>query len=153
MRKHLLRSMNLSSDKALPDSHDGSMLPPSSPVRFVWTQTVLQSSHNLAMRKHVVDDLIRHRLRYKRVPDSEFADRKALESVFDQAYTSLRAKWRAQRNPGFAQHERLREEIKSVKARRAVRKKAVCIDIFMFCMHGANLRYSSETNDSQGHSG
>lgn len=147
MRKHILRTMCLSSDKALPDSHNGSPLASTAPVRFVWTQTVLKSPHNQRMRACVIDDLIASRSQYKHVQDSDFEDRKALEAAFDQAFSTLRTKWRAQRIPEVAVHEKKREDAKTTKSRRTLRKKAVRRGMHRLASLRAQVQRFTETGE------
>ncbi|TFY61592.1 hypothetical protein EVJ58_g4419 [Rhodofomes roseus] len=123
MRAHILRLMQLSDDKSLPDSHiEGESLPMDEPVRFIWEKTSKQSSHNAAMKRRIIVDLQANRSMYKHVPEKDFA-RKNMENVFDQAFTTMRQKFKAQRDTTAARHLRRREDRKSLKARRASRKK------------------------------
>ncbi|KZT74277.1 hypothetical protein DAEQUDRAFT_682045 [Daedalea quercina L-15889] len=123
MRAHILRLMQLSDDKSLPNSHiEGEPLPMGGPVRFIWEKTSKQSSHNAAMKRRIIVDLQANRAMYKHVPEKEFA-RKNLENVFDQAFTTLRQKFRAQRDTTAAFHNKRREDQKALKARRLSRKK------------------------------
>jgi hypothetical protein len=119
--------MGLSDDKALPDSYDESTAPVTgAPVRFVWEHTILRSAHNRRMRRRIVDDLEqRFGELYPDVPPQEAGDRKRLEATFDQAFTTLRTKFRSQRNSEVAHHERRRDQSKSAKQRRLGRKKTV----------------------------
>jgi len=126
MRKHFLRMMKLKSNKQLPESHvEGAILPPNSPMRFVWDKTPKQSPHNANMKKRFLAHFLeKHRQLYKDVPEKAFADKKALESSFDQAFTTLRQRYRAQKDASAAVHAKLREDQKGVKQRRIHRKKA-----------------------------
>ncbi|KAH9938263.1 uncharacterized protein B0H18DRAFT_966294 [Fomitopsis serialis] len=123
MRAHILRLMQVPDDKNLPDSHvEGEPLSTDEPVRFIWEKTSKQSSHNAAMKRRIIVDLQAKRAKYKRVPEKEFS-RKSLESVFDQAFTTMRQKFRAQRDTTAALQLKRREDQKSLKARRSGRKK------------------------------
>ncbi|EGN93014.1 hypothetical protein SERLA73DRAFT_190145 [Serpula lacrymans var. lacrymans S7.3] len=123
MRNHILRVMQVESDKELPDSHpEGTSLGSNDPVRFVWDKTPKQSVHNGRMKARVLKDLKINRTLYKHVPDKEF-NKKSLDSVFDQAFVTLRQKFKAQRDASIAQIQRQREDAKSMKARRLSRKK------------------------------
>ena len=125
MRTHILRCMHLSDDKHLPDSHvEGEALPSSEPVRFIWEKTAKQSSHNAAMKRRIAVDLQENRTLYKHVPEEDFAPRN-LENVFDQAFTTLRQKFKAQRDVTAAAHHKRREDQKAMRTRRLNRKKTV----------------------------
>jgi hypothetical protein len=65
----------------------------------------------------------KHRL-YKHVPDKEFS-KKILDSAFDQAFVTLRQKFKAQRDASIALNLKKKEAMKAVKARRLSRKKTV----------------------------
>lgn len=126
MRLHLLQLMKVEKDESLPDSHvEGRQLLPDEPVRFVWEKTPKQSAHNTAMKKRVVADIKANRSAYKYVPDKDFTKRN-LESVFDQVYTTLRQKFKAQKDSTAALSLKRREDQKAMKARRLSRKKLVC---------------------------
>ncbi|THG95155.1 hypothetical protein EW145_g8013, partial [Phellinidium pouzarii] len=124
MRNHLLISMNLEHDKMLPESHiEGAPHDPSNPVRFVWEQTTKKSAHNAKMRKLVITDIIARKELYPLVPVQEFTESK-LESVFDQAFTTLRQKYITQSGSEDASTQaRERGGVKARRARRASRKK------------------------------
>ncbi|KIJ70102.1 hypothetical protein HYDPIDRAFT_172008 [Hydnomerulius pinastri MD-312] len=123
MRNHLLRVMQLESDKYLPDSHEeGTTLGPDEPVRFVWDKTPKQSVHNGRMKERVLHDLKASRGLYKHVPDKEFG-KKSLDSVFDQAFVTLRQKFKAQRDASVAKSHKQREDTKALRARRLSRRK------------------------------
>ena len=127
MRNHLLRVMMLESDKELPDSHvEGTALEPDEPVRFVWDKTPRQSVHNGRMKERVLKDLKMSRKLYRHVPDKDFG-KKTLDSVFDQAFVTLRQKFKAQRDESAARAHRQREEVKAQRARRTSRRKVVCV--------------------------
>ncbi|OCH92899.1 hypothetical protein OBBRIDRAFT_772531 [Obba rivulosa] len=123
MRAHILRCMRLKNDKQLPSPHiEGMPLGTGLPVRFVWDKTPKQSSHNAAMRERIVADLKANRRLYKFVPDEEFS-KKSLESVFDQAFVTLRQKFKAQHDAAAALNYKVKEDHKAMKARRLGRKK------------------------------
>lgn len=125
MRSHLLNVMGLDDDKELPDSHiEGVNLPAEQPVRFVWDKTPKQSPHNAQMKSRVIADIKAKRRRYKYVPDKDF-NKKTLESVFDQAFTTLRQKFKNQRDAAAARDYKRRDNLKALKARRLQRKKLV----------------------------
>ena len=126
MRNHLLRVMMLDTDKDLPDSHvEGTPLGPDEPVRFVWDKTPRQSVHNGRVKERVLKDLKANRKLYKHVSDKEFG-KKTLDSVFDQAFVTLRQKFKAQRDDSAARAHKQREELKAQRARRVSRRKVVC---------------------------
>lgn len=117
--------MQIASDKELPESHvEGASLGPDEPIRFVWEKTPKQSVHNGRMKQRFLADLKAKRRLYKHVPDKEFS-KKTLESAFDQAFVTLRAKFKAQNDTTAALNLKRREEVKAMKARRLSRKKAV----------------------------
>ncbi|KII95249.1 hypothetical protein PLICRDRAFT_34090 [Plicaturopsis crispa FD-325 SS-3] len=123
MRAHMLRVMDIASDKNLPDSHiEGTVLEPDQPVRFVWDKTPKQSVHNGRMKARVLADLKARRRQYKHVPDKEFS-KKTLDSAFDQAYITFRQKYKSQRDSAVATTYRKKEDTKAQKARRLSRKK------------------------------
>ncbi|KAH7914392.1 hypothetical protein BJ138DRAFT_1143932 [Hygrophoropsis aurantiaca] len=123
MRLHLLRTMELETDKDLPDSHiEGTELSSSEPVRFVWDKTPKQSVHNGRMKTRILKDLKANRHLYKYVPDKDFT-KKSLESVFDQAFVTFRQKFKAQRDASISIAHKQREDVKAMKARRLSRRK------------------------------
>ncbi|EMD40805.1 hypothetical protein CERSUDRAFT_149244 [Gelatoporia subvermispora B] len=123
MRAHILRCMSLNNDKQLPDSHvEEAPLGPDQPVRFVWDKTPKQSPHNAAMREYIVSDLRANRSLYRHVSEEEFSKR-SLEAVFDQAFITLRQKFKAQRDAAAALNYKIKEDHKAMKARRLGRKK------------------------------
>ncbi|KAI0327783.1 hypothetical protein GY45DRAFT_1327227 [Cubamyces sp. BRFM 1775] len=124
MRIHVRKMMKLKHDDDLPESHfEGAPLLADQPVRFVWNKTTKQSAHNAAMKRRIVSDLKANRTRYKHVPDKEF-NKKNLESVFDQVFTTLRQRHKAQQDATAASRLQRRENQKALKARRLQRKKA-----------------------------
>lgn len=125
MRTHIVRLMALDNEKVLPDSHaEGSPIDATDPVRFVWDKTVKQSVHNARMKTRVLEDLKHNRRLYKHVPEKDFG-KKSLESAFDQCFTTLRQKFKAQRDVRIAENTKRREEAKARKSRRLQRRKSV----------------------------
>ena len=118
--------MRVKSDKDLPESHvEGVTLPESSPIRFIWEKTAKQSPHNAAMKKRFLADLKAKQKRlYKYVPEKDF-NSKTLDAAFDQAFTTLRQKYKAQKDETLARNYRIREDQKALKNRRNVRKRNV----------------------------
>lgn len=129
MRKHVLRIMKLETDKHLPDSHvEGDPLPDDGAVRFIWEKTPKQSAHNNTMKKRAIITLKERRARkprlYKFISDSDFKE-KRLEDTFDQVFTTLRQKFKAQRDELAAVNHKRKEDHKAMKVRRLSRKKTV----------------------------
>ncbi len=125
LRTHIFRCMKVKLSEDLPDSHiEGEPLDANEPVRFVWDKTTKQSIHNAEMKKRIIADLKTRRRLYKHVPDKDF-NKKTLDTGFDQAFTTLRQKFKAQRDETAAHHNKRREEAKALKARRRERKKHV----------------------------
>lgn len=125
MRSHFLRAMQMENDKDLPDSHiEGTPLASTEPIRFVWDKTPKQSVHNGRMKTRFLADLKAKRRLYKHVPDKDFS-KKVLDAAFDQAFATMRQKFKAQRDASAALHLKRREEMKAMKARRLSRKKIV----------------------------
>ncbi|KAI9066763.1 hypothetical protein FKP32DRAFT_1589288 [Trametes sanguinea] len=123
MRIHIRKMMKLKPDDDLPESHfEGAPLLADEPVRFVWNKTVKQSAHNAAMKRRIVNDLKANRSKYKHVEDKEF-NKKNLETVFDQVFTTLRQNFKAQSDTTVAIRLQRREDQKALKARRLQRKK------------------------------
>ena len=75
------------------------------------------------MKTRIIDDLIMNKLLYPLVPENEFSMAK-LDSVFEQAFTTLRQKYAAQSSSGQAIAQD-RGDIKAARARRLGRKKVV----------------------------
>ncbi|KAI0353543.1 hypothetical protein OH77DRAFT_1458113 [Trametes cingulata] len=124
MRIHVRKMMQLGRKDDLPESHfEGAPLLADQPVRFVWNKTTKQSAHNAAMKRRVVNDIKACRTSYKHVADKEF-NKKTLETVFDQVFTTLRQKFKAQKDAATATRLQRRENHKALKARRLQRKKA-----------------------------
>ncbi|KAI0375523.1 hypothetical protein BV20DRAFT_959504 [Pilatotrama ljubarskyi] len=124
MRIHIRKMMQLGRDDELPESHfEGAPISADQPVRFVWNKTTKQSAHNAAMKRRIVNDVKANRTSYKHVPDKDF-HKKTLETVFDQVFTTLRQKFKAQKDATAATRLQRRENNKALKARRLQRKKA-----------------------------
>lgn len=125
VRAHILRLMQIDSDKELPDGHsEGAPLEPREPVRFVWDKTPKQSVHNGRMKARILADLKSNRRMYKHVPDKDFS-KKTLDSVFDQAFVTLRQKFKVQRDAWTALNQKKKEDSKALKSRRLSRRKTV----------------------------
>ncbi|TFY83941.1 hypothetical protein EWM64_g58 [Hericium alpestre] len=123
MRKHIYRLMQVDPDDDLPPSHlDGFTIGDDEPVRFNWERTVKQSKHNSEMKARVIADLQANQKLYKHVPSKEFA-KNALESTFDQAFTTLRQKFKTQIDASAAAALKAREDNKAMRSRRSSRKK------------------------------
>lgn len=128
--------MQLETDKALPDSHiEGTPLASNEPIRFVWDKTPKQSVHNGRMKARFLADIKANRRLYKHVAEKDF-NKKSLDAAFDQAFVTLRQKFRAQRDASAALALKRREETKALKARHLSRKKNVraffnCRDPFL----------------------
>ncbi|KDQ64637.1 hypothetical protein JAAARDRAFT_145597 [Jaapia argillacea MUCL 33604] len=123
MRLHILRVMGVETDQDLPASHfEGTPLGPDEPVRFVWEKTPKQSEHNALMKKRVLEDMKSHRKLYKHVPDSDFS-KKTLDTTFDQAFTTFRQKFKAQKDASVTLSLKMKEEQKAIRSRRNHRKK------------------------------
>ena len=125
MRTHIRKLMKLIDGQDLPEGvFEGTVIPPSEPVRFVWSMTTKQSSTNATMKKRILHDLKANRHKYKHVPDKDFS-KKALEAAFEQVFTTLRQKFKAQHDNTAATRLKRREDNKALKARRLQRKKGV----------------------------
>ncbi|KAI9001122.1 hypothetical protein BD414DRAFT_473648 [Trametes punicea] len=123
MRIHVRKMMKLKPDDDLPESHfEGAPLLADQPVRFVWNKTTKQSAHNAAMKRRIVNDIKANRNKYRHVPEKEF-NKKALEAVFDQVFTTLRQKYKVQEDTTAATRLQRKESRKALKARRLQRKK------------------------------
>ena len=117
--------MSTVQNSPLPESFEGDSLGDEDPVRFDWSKTTRKSTHNARMKQRILTDLLANRaMLYKYVPEKDF-DPKVLDSGFDQAFTTMRQKFRTQQDEAVAQHNRAREEQKALKARRRDRKKSV----------------------------
>ncbi|CAE6434395.1 unnamed protein product [Rhizoctonia solani] len=120
MRAHILRLMALNAHEALPPSHVEDQPAPEGIIRFVWEKTPKSSPHNGRMKQIVIEDLQRSRHLYPLVPTADFAA-PLLDACFDQAFTTLRGKWRIQcGEPGLE----TKVEAKAKRTRRHNRKKS-----------------------------
>ncbi|THH27286.1 hypothetical protein EUX98_g6906 [Antrodiella citrinella] len=124
IRAHFLRIMKIQSDRDLPASHpEGVPLSDDMPIRYIWEKTTKQSPHNAAMKSRFLSDIkAKHKRLYKYVPEKDFSA-KTLENAYDQAYTTLRQKYKAQKDHNLAENIRIKEEQKALKSRRNFRKK------------------------------
>ncbi|KJA29931.1 hypothetical protein HYPSUDRAFT_174932 [Hypholoma sublateritium FD-334 SS-4] len=123
MRLHMLRMMSVETDKELPDSHtEGTSLSPSEPVRFVWDKTTKQSVHNSRMKTRVLEDIQQQKRLYKYVDRKEFG-KKSLDTAFEQCFTTMRQKFKSQRDERIAEHQKRREDGKARKSRHISRRK------------------------------
>ena len=117
--------MSIIEDDPLPADHiEGAPLAGNEPVRFVWGRTIKQSQHNTRMKKRVINDLMEKKELYEHVPQDDFtADN--LDMVFDQTFSTLRSRYKAQTDANVAQRRKEKEINKMIKTRRANRKRAV----------------------------
>ena len=130
MRSHLCRLMSINDDDPLPANHiEGAPLADDEPVRFIWARTIKQSNHNTRMKKRVISDLVENKDLYKHVPREDFKTDN-LDIVFDQTFSTLRSRYKAQTDANIAQKRKLKEINKMIKTRRANRKRAVGVPIF-----------------------
>lgn len=133
MRAHFLRLMQLETDRDLPDSHtEGVVLVDSEPVRFVWDKTTKQSVHNARMKARIIADIKDERRRYKHVSTKDF-NKKTLETVFEQCFTTFRQKFKTQRDTLAALNQKNREDAKARKSRHASRRKVVRVANVRLC--------------------
>ncbi|KAI0750685.1 hypothetical protein C8Q80DRAFT_524321 [Daedaleopsis nitida] len=124
MRIHIRKMMKLKHAQELPESaFEGGQLPPDQPVRFVWSKTTKQSATNATMKRRILHDLKANRMKYKHVPEKDFG-KKCLDAAFEQVFTTLRQKFKAQRDATTATRLKRREDHKAMRARRLHRKKA-----------------------------
>ena len=129
MRRHIYLVLGIGAEDDLPPSHhEGLPLGDNEPVRFVWEKTIKQSKHNALMKERVLADMMAHRRLYEHVPEAEFAP-KNISTSFDQAFSTLRQKYKAQIDPTVSLTVKTREEQKAMKSRRLHRKKLVCISL------------------------
>lgn len=132
----MLRMMSVETDKELPDSHtEGTSLSPSEPVRFVWDKTTKQSVHNSRMKTRVLEDIQQQKRLYKYVDRKEFG-KKPLDTAFEQCFTTMRQKFKSQRDERIAEHQKKREGGKARKSRHISRRKIVRLGIFLWCPWG-----------------
>ena len=124
--------MSTVQNSPLPESFEGDSLGDEDPVRFDWSKTTRKSTHNARMKQRILTDLLANRaMLYKYVPEKDF-DPKVLDSGFDQAFTTMRQKFRTQQDEAAALHNKKREDQKALKARRKERKKAVSTSFYLF---------------------
>lgn len=124
---HLNRLMATSEDDPLPTNHiEGAPLTDDQPVRFVWARTIKKSQHNALMKTRVIGDLMENKGLYKHVPNDEFT-MDSLDIVFDQTFSTLRSRYKAQNDTNLAQKRKEKDINKMIKTRRANRKRAVCV--------------------------
>ena len=132
MRAHIVRLMGFEDDKQLPDSHPEAVpLGPEEPIRFVWDKTTKQSVHNARMKARILADLKANRKLYRHVPEKDFG-KKIIDAAFEQSFTTLRQKFKAQRDAATAASFKKREDLKSRTARHLSRRKLVS-HMFLFC--------------------
>jgi len=127
MRSHLNRLMSVTEDDPLPTNHiEGAPLADDEPVRFIWAKTIKKSQHNTRMKKRVINDLTQNRELYEHVPQNDFTPEN-LDVVFDQTFSTLRNRYKAQTDANVAQRRKEKEINKMIKTRRANRKRAVSV--------------------------
>lgn len=127
----MLRMMCTETDKGLPDSHtEGTSLGPTEPIRFVWDKTTKQSVHNSRMKARVLEDIVENKRLYKHVNRKEFG-KKTLDNAFEACFTTLRQKFKSQRDDRIAEHQKKREDGKARKSRHMSRRKVVRVDILL----------------------
>ena len=144
MRSHLNRLMSISDDDPLPINHiEGAPLAEDEPVRFIWARTIKKSQHNTRMKNRVINDLIESRGLYEHVPQDEFTTDN-LDMVFDQTFSTLRSRYKAQTDTNVAQKRKEKEINKMIKIRRANRKRAV--GVLDFPMISGGWTYSATRN-------
>jgi hypothetical protein len=130
MRSHLNHLMSITEDDPLPANHiDGAPLTDDEPVRFIWARTIKQSQHNIRMKKRVINDLIENKELYQHVPREDFTVEN-LDLVFDQTFSTLRSRYKAQTDANVAQKRKEKEINKMIKIRRGNRKRAVSVLTF-----------------------
>ena len=122
--------MSISDEDPLPTNHiEGAPLTDDEPVRFIWARTIKQSQLNTRMKRRVIGDLMENKELYKHVPRDDFTTDN-LDVVFDQTFSTLRSRYKAQTDPNAAQKRKKKEINKMIKTRRANRKRAVGAPIF-----------------------
>jgi len=123
MRIHILKMMDVETDKELPDGHaEGTQLDSSEPIRFVWDKTTKQSVHNGRMKTRILEDIKENQHRYKDVSSKDFS-KKTLDAAFEQCFVTFRQKFKTQRDELAASHLKKREDGKARKARHLSRRK------------------------------
>ena len=127
--------MDTTPNEPLPDSHPEHLsLSDQDPIRFVWDKTCRKSTHNATMKKRFVASFLASRRLYKHVPEKDF-NTKTVDAKFEQAFTTLRQKFRTQQDDVEALKIRYREEQKALKSRRRDRKKTVSYGQCFVCIH------------------
>jgi hypothetical protein len=122
--------MSISDEDLLPANYiEGAPLADDEPIRFIWARTIKQSQHNTRMKKRVISDLVENQELYKHVPRDDFKTDN-LDIVFDQTFSTLRSRYKAQTDANIAQKRKEKEINKMIKTRRANRKRAVGVSIF-----------------------
>ncbi|KAF9782915.1 hypothetical protein BJ322DRAFT_1073300 [Thelephora terrestris] len=145
MRLHLNRLMSTGEDDPLPANHiEGAPLADNEPVRFVWGRTIRQSQHNARMKIRVIGDLMENKGLYKHVPNDDFT-MDNLDIVFDQTFSTLRSRYKAQNDANVAQKRKKKDINKMIKIRRANRKRAKLE--FRTACRAKNETYSQPTFD------
>ncbi|KAE9410188.1 hypothetical protein BT96DRAFT_913015 [Gymnopus androsaceus JB14] len=123
MRSHILRLMCVEEEQNLPDSQpEGVAHDPSQPLRFVWDKTTKQSVHNTRMKAFVLEDIKRNRQLYTELSEREFS-KDVLESAFEQSFTTLRQRFKAQGNVNDAKALKSKGDQRAQNARRSARRK------------------------------
>jgi len=124
--------MGTSEDDPLPANHiEGAPLTDDEPIRFIWVRTIKKSQHNTRMKKRVINDLIENKELYEHVPQDDFSEDN-LDMVFDQTFSTLRNRYKAQTDVNVAQKRKEKEINKMIKTRRANRKRAVSVPNITF---------------------
>ena len=122
MWNHIIRAMDIESDDKLPPSHEeNQLLSADQPVRFIWEKTIKKSTHNEKMKARILKTVLENRDLYNLIPDEDF-EKTSLDHTFDQAYTTLRQKFKSQQGHTTWTN---RNAVRSQRARRTSRKKYV----------------------------
>ncbi|KAJ4478283.1 hypothetical protein J3R30DRAFT_3890102, partial [Lentinula aciculospora] len=123
MRRHILVLMAVEDNQDLPDSKsDGATNDSAQPIRFVWDKTTKQSVHNMRTKAFVLEDMKQNRQLYNELPDRDFS-KNILESAFEQSFTSLRQRFKAERDVKEAENMKSRSDQRAQNARRLARRK------------------------------
>ena len=138
--------MSISEDDPLPANHiEGAPLGDDEPVRFIWQKTVKKSQHNTRMKNRVISDLIENSGLYEHVPREDFsADN--LDLVFDQTFSTLRSRYKAQTDANVAQKRKEKDINKMIKTRRANRRRAVSAFVVHWSCGGRTYRTTRSWN-------
>ena len=139
--------MGIESDAILPPSHiENEPLSPDQPVRFIWDKTIKKSSHNEKMKARILLQVLDDRDSYNLVPDEDF-EKTSLDHTFDQAYKTLRQKFKSQQGSTLWAN---RNVVRSQRARRTSRKKYVSSTILLYLVDDVLSSFSApETQASQ----